>query len=268
MSRVCPAAFINGPFDPFKTIRMRQILTGVILLFSLTGYGQQLTLDQWNEQAKTNIRLLPKYGHVAKTDEQKRLDQRFIDETVQQEQFKGDRTAASNHLISLGFNYLYRGDLKTAMYRFNQAYLLDSLNTDIYWGFGAVYMALGNFEKAKQQYEEGLSQNPDNTHLLTDLGTCFMAHYFSMRMVPENDLVKNPQAQAAHYLDSALTYLGKSYQIDPNNQNTTLKLSTSYYYKGDCSNAWKYYEECKALGGQPITANYTKDLEKKCKRQE
>ena len=35
------------------------------------------------------------------------------------------------------------------MYRFNQAYLLDSTNTDIYWGFGGVYMTLGDFENAK-----------------------------------------------------------------------------------------------------------------------
>src|SRR5690606_616546 len=149
---------------------MKNILTLVITFFALTTFGQQMTSEQWEEEAKTNIRLLPKYGHIPKTEEQQKLDQKFIDETVQQEKFKGDRTAASNHMISLGFNYLYRGDVKTAMYRFNQAYLLDSLNNDIYWGYGAVYMTLGNYEKAKQQYEEGLSINPSNTHLLTDYG--------------------------------------------------------------------------------------------------
>jgi len=142
---------------------MKNILTLVITFFTLTTFGQQMTSEQWDEEAKTNIRLLPKYGHIQKTEEQQKLDQKFIDETIQQEKFKGDKTAASNHMISLGFNYLYRGDVKTAMYRFNQAYLLDSLNNDIYWGYGAVYMTLGNYEKAKQQYEEGLSINPDNT---------------------------------------------------------------------------------------------------------
>ena len=65
---------------------------------------------------------------------------------MSQEQFKDDKTAASDYLIKLGFNYMYKRDLKTAMYRFNQAYLLDSTNSDIYWGYGAIYMTLGNFE--------------------------------------------------------------------------------------------------------------------------
>ena len=237
---------------------MRQILTLTILLFTLTTYGQQMNSDEWKEQAKTNIRLLPKYGHADKTDEQKRLDQKFIDQTMEQEQFKGDRTAASNHLIDLGFNYLYRGDIKTAMYRFNQAYLLDSTNTDIYWGYGAVYMTLGNYETAKEQYEEGLSKNPNNTHLLTDYGTHYMGQYYALEPIDKD--------AAASRLDSAITYLFKSYQLDKKDQNTTFKLSICYWIKGDCNKAWKFYDECKELGGQPITEAYTNDLKKKCKR--
>jgi len=171
---------------------MRQIFILTIMLFTVTTiFGQQITSTEWDEQAKTNIRLLPKYGHIPKTEEQKEIDEKFIEETVQQEKFKGDRTAASNHMISLGFNYLYRGNIKTAMYRFNQAFLLDSLNSDIYWGYGAVYMALGNYEKAKQQYEEGLSQNPNNTHLLTDLGTYYMAQYYGLEPIDKKAAVTN-----------------------------------------------------------------------------
>ena len=237
---------------------MKNILTLVITFFALTTFGQQMTSEQWEEEAKTNIRLLPKYGHIPKTEEQQKLDQKFIDETVQQEKFKGDRTAASNHMISLGFNYLYRGGVKTAMYRFNQAYLLDSLNNDIYWGYGAVYMTLGNYEKAKQQYEEGLSINPSNTHLLTDYGTYFMAQFYGLEPIDKKGALTN--------LESAITYMLKSYQLDPTDQNTTFKLSICYWNKGDCENAWKYYDICKELGGQPITEDYTKDLMKKCKR--
>ncbi len=127
-------------------------------------------------------------------------------------------------------------------------------------------MTLGDYQKAQKQYSAGLSINPNSTHLLTDYGTYFMAQYFPMQMMPENDFVKNPKQQAQTLLDSALTYLTKSYQLDAKDQNTSYKLSTSFYYKGDCDNAWKYYDECKALGGQPINEDYTKDLKKKCKR--
>ncbi len=63
------------------------------------------------------------------------------------------------------------------MYRFNQSYLLDSTSTDIYWGYGAVYMTLQNYEKAREQYLEGLTINPRNVHLLTDYATYFRIRY-------------------------------------------------------------------------------------------
>jgi hypothetical protein len=237
---------------------MKQALTLIIMLFSLATFGQVITADEWKEHSKTNIRLLPKYGHHKNTEEQKQFDQQFINETIQLDQFKGDRTAASNHMIKLGFSYLYRRDLKTAMYRFNQAYLLDTANADIYWGYGAVYMTLGDHEMAKRQYEDGLLFQPDNTHLLTDYGTYFMAQYYGQQPTGEKKAKSN--------LDSALIYLNKSYQLDNKDQNTLYKLSICYWLKDDCNNAWKYYDECKLLGGQPITEDFTNDLAKKCKR--
>ena len=237
---------------------MRQILTLLITLFTMSAIGQQMTLKEWEEQSKTDIRLLPKYGHRQKTENQKQLDEKFIKETMQQEAFKGNRTIASNQTIKLGFNYLYRGDLKTAMYRFNQAYLLDQTNTDIFWGFGAVYLQLGLNDQAKKQYEEGLTINPKNTHLLTDYGTYYLIQYYGLQSKDKKSTDTN--------LDSAINYMTKSYLLDNKDQNTTFKLSVCYMLKGDCNNAWKYYDECKALGGKQITEKYTNDLMQKCKR--
>ncbi len=233
---------------------MKNILTALILLVSITAFGQQMTWEQWEKESQTNIRLLPKYGNVEKTKEQKKSDEEFIETILKQD---STHRKGSDHLIRLGFQYLYR-DIKTAMYRFNQAYLLDSTNTDIYWGFGAVYMTLGQYQKAKEQYEEGLKKDPKNTHLLTDYGTYFMAQYYALESIEKELALQN--------LDSAINYMTQSYNLDPTDQNTTFKLSILYWNKGDCDNAWKYYDECKALGGRPITEAYTKDLEKKCKR--
>lgn len=243
---------------------MKIILVIAITLFCTSIYGQRysdlvkqkMTLSKWNEESKTNIRLLPKYGYANKNDNQKKSDQEFIDEALKQHQ---SNRKASEHLIQLGFSYLYR-DLKTAMYRFNQAFLLDSTNSDIYWGFASVYMVLEDLVNAKIQFDEGLSISPQNTHLLTDYGTYFFTKFVYLQSLSEKDALQN--------LESALSYLHKSYQIDPKDQNTTFKLSVCYLSKKDCPNAIRFFNECKKLGGQPITTDYTTTLSQECNLEE
>src|ERR1700724_1191140 len=91
----------------------------LFILYSSKVVSQQMTLDQWNEEAKTNIRCLPKYGRVEKTTGQLEADSKFIQNTLPE---FASRRLASEHLIELGFKYIYH-DVKTAVYRFNQAYL-------------------------------------------------------------------------------------------------------------------------------------------------
>jgi len=233
-------------------MRITRLLLICLTLYSVTLSAQQLSLDQWNEQAKTNIRLLPKYGYAVKTDDQKKADQEFIEAALKQDT---TNRKASNHLIRLGFQYLY-SDITKAMYRFNQAWLLDSANTDIYWGYGGVYMALGDFQKAREQYTAGLALDPKNTHLLTDYGTYFLVQYYSGQPLDAKG--------ALTQLDSAINYLTRSYKIDSKDQNTTFKLAVCYFQKKDCTKAWRYYNECVSLGGQPITADFTKALKEQC----
>jgi Tfp pilus assembly protein PilF len=233
-------------------MKITPLLVISLSLYSLTVSAQQLTLDQWNEQAKTNIRLLPKYGYAVKTDDQKKADQEFIEAALKQDT---TNRRASNHLIRLGFQYLYT-DITKAMYRFNQAYLLDSANSDIYWGYGGVYMALGDFAKARGQYTAGLAADASNTRLLTDYGTYFLVQYYTQQPLDEKNAL--PQ------LDSAINYMTRSYKIDSKDQNTTFKLAVCYFQKKDCQKAWRYYTECVSLGGQPITADFTKALKEQC----
>ena len=212
----------------------------LFILASSSVIAQQMTLEQWKEEEKTDIRCLPKYGHFEKTAGQLEADSAFIQ--VALPQFATKRLA-SEHLIGLGFKYLYR-DVKTAMYRFNQAYLLDSTNSDIYWGYGAVYMILQDYPRAKKQYEEGLLQDSLNTRIMTDYGTYFMTQDLS---------------------DSAIQYMSRSLRLDSTNQNTLFKLSACYYYKNDCKNAVYYYERCQSLGGKPLTKEFEDALHAECK---
>jgi len=136
------------------------------------------------------------------------------------------------------------------MYRFNQAYLLDPKNENIYWGYGAIYGSFNDYKTAIIQYDKGLSINPKSSVILTDKATLYFVGFQR-----DNDHDK---------LDSAIDLLKQSYSIDANNVNTTYKLSICYFLNKDCTNAWKFYNECKKSGGQPIAENYTDALNKMC----
>ncbi|MGX5691427.1 tetratricopeptide repeat protein [Arcticibacter tournemirensis] len=228
---------------------MRCTIIIFLLAISTISFGQAISYSAWKEEAKSNIRLLPQYGGAEKTQEQKSADQELIDAYTAQE---GSRRKGSELLVKLGFDYLYRGDLKTAMYRFNQAWILDSGNANAYWGFGAVYFSFGDFDNAQKQYDQGLKIDENSTNILTDKATIYMTSY----MNGENESDYN----------QALTLFRKSYSIDSKNPNTLFKLSVCYFVKKDCGNAWKYYNECQKLGGHPITKEYTEALAQGCKK--
>src|SRR5262245_19428952 len=134
------------------------LLQGLLVL-AIGNFSQ--SFEQWEMESKTDKRLLPRYGHLPRSEQELKAYADFIKQMLALPDFK-TRREASDHLIHLGFQYYYRPDFKTAMYRFNQAYLLDSTNTDIFWGYGAIYMAFGQYELAKRQYDEGLAIDSTN----------------------------------------------------------------------------------------------------------
>lgn len=155
-------------------------------------------------------------------------------------------------MVRLGWTYFYNGDIRTAMYRFNQAWLLDSTNENAYWGFGAIYCNFSDEEKALEMYDKGLSLNPNSTDLLTDKATIYFG-----RLYKKIDNVNK---------EKAIALFDRSLAIDPNNLNMLYKLSALYFLLDDCDNALKYFNECDRLGGKPITDDYRKDIKKKCGR--
>lgn len=220
-----------------------------LMLISLTGFTQQISYEDWKKEAQDNIRLLPEYGHQTKTKGQIEADQELIEKELKE---NGTHRKASDELIRLGFTYLYQRDLKTAMYRFNQAYLLDPQNENIYWGYGAIYGAFNDYKLAMAQYDKGLNINPRSSVILTDKATLYFMEF--------------QRNQNATKLNTAIELLTTSYRIDAANMNTTYKLSICYFLKKDCTNAWKFYNECMKWGGKPIEEGYTETLKKQCNK--
>jgi tetratricopeptide (TPR) repeat protein len=229
---------------------MKYLIILGLSMMSFSALPQQITYEEWQKQAKTEIRLLPEYGNVPKSDGQIEADKTLIADELKEH---GTHRKASESLVNTGFfDYLYRGDIRTAMYRFNQAWLLDPKNENVYWGFGSVYFTFNDFKEALRQLEKGLSINPNSSNILTDIATINMTFY--------------EKSHNAQDLDKAIEVFNRSYKIDPTNQNTLFKLSAAYYYKKDCKNAWKFYDECMKLGGQQISPGYLEALKQQCNR--
>lgn len=234
---------------------MKKIFTIIILVLSITSFGQTLTFEDWQNEAISNKKLLPKYGELEKTKKEKKSDKEYEKEIMK---LFSSKEEASDHMIDLGFQYLYKGDLRTAMYRFNQAYLLNNNNSNIYWGYGAVYMAFGRFDLSQEQYEEGLRLDNANDNILIDYGTTYLAEFY--------DYFQTDNIKANEMLDKAIEKLLLAYEINPENANSSYKLSICYLYKENCIKANDYLSTSENLGNPNITDAFKLELEEKCSK--
>ncbi|HZX57280.1 MAG TPA: hypothetical protein VFE54_01085, partial [Mucilaginibacter sp.] len=82
---------------------MKYFLILITTIICQSSFAQQMSYKQWKEEAKSDIRLLPEYGHAQKTEGQIEADQELIKTELKQ---NGTRRRASDTLISLGFDYL------------------------------------------------------------------------------------------------------------------------------------------------------------------
>ncbi len=205
--------------------------------------------------AETDVSLQPKYGNIERTVKQKESDEKFRKDIL--DHYKGDTIAASTKMSDLGFTYLYdKGDFVTAMRRFNQAYLLNSQNSDAYYGFGTIYFNLGAMDKAREQYDIGLKIDPKHSAILTDYGTTYLRDYY-------NAMEKGAKDSNKH-LEMASEYLGRSYEINKKDSNTVYKLSIVKMYLGECKEARSLLKKAKNMGNRNVTASYESELNQKC----
>lgn len=228
----------------------------LIFLFGiiLNSSAQNPQFREWMEIAEEDISLQPEYGNVEKTADEKEFDAAFIAKVM--EEMK-NTVEASEKMIELGFQYLYeRGDLVAAMRKFNEAYLLNPENPDIYLGYGTVYTTLGAFLEAREQYDKGLKLAPRDPMLVTAYGTTFLGEYYQK--------FDEDRSAAEASLDHALEYFLESEKIDRSNSDTMFKLSIVYLYKDNCKLAIKYFREAKKLEHPNIPPRYEQQLKASC----
>lgn len=220
--------------------------------------GEFNSREEWEKKTATNVNLLPKFGYIEKTLLQQEMDKAYIDEILEKDSLTGNK---SEKLIQLGTKSLREDqDRKKAMYLYNLAYLEDSTNIDIYWGYGNVYMSLGRWEKAVEQYEIGLDIDSTNANLLKGYAHWSWLQYNSLKDMEEQEYREGAESR----LNTAIFYLTQAHKYNPEDNNINLSLSSFYLDKGDCNNALKYYDKCKLKTEDSYKQKIKSKLEKNC----
>ncbi|MBD1434920.1 hypothetical protein H8B06_19015 [Sphingobacterium sp. DN00404] len=201
------------------------------------------------QDCKEGINLLPMYGKLTKCAAQIKSDNDFFASV--DSKFSDRKTAAVSY-IDMAWEYFYKNDLESSMKRFNQAWLLDSTNADVYWGFGNLLGRQNELEESIYFFEKSLKINPFNPRVYESQATSY-GQLFSM----DQDL---------NTLNKAIESLRKANTLDKDNPRILAQLTAaySYFYQKDSAN--KYLNLTDKIDPQAVHPQVRELLEQKNKR--
>lgn len=222
---------------------LKFILVFLVLAIGFLGWIGISELPTHSLQALTNINEIPMYGNQTKNKKQIAADEQFIKETTSDGR---TRESVSVHLSKRGWEAYFSKDYALAIRRFNQAWMLDESNFQVYWGFSAI---MANRQDLKQALEFILTAhqlNPKSANLMADVGQTY--------------------ARLEKY-DKAVMYYEKVAKMDPKNEAVFFRWAVVLFEVGKYHEANKMIEKAKALGGKSIHPQFLKDLQNKLKNQ-
>jgi len=167
----------------------------------------------------------PMYGKTQKCKQQLLEDEQFIKDSENQ---YGSKEAASEAMLRFAWKHYVDGNLDASMERFNQAWLLDSLNNETYMGFANILSDQGKFEESVEFVQRSLSLHPESSDNVRFLGLTYENLYF--------------QTQKEDYLNLSIEQLKKSISINPDNSLSYAMLAEVYNLANKNDSARKYME--------------------------
>lgn len=194
------------------------------------------------------------YGGVEFTPEQKEINETFIQGVVKQ---YGSREAAADDAARWGWEYYNKKhDPKTAMKRFNQAWLLDPNNAGAFFGFGFLMAEKGKEDEAIAYYKKSMELNPNNAVVVCNLGRIYENKAYRLRRQrKKEEMLKN--------LDEAMKLYEKASQV----ATTDDDLGYIYYswavaleLKDNYAEAWKKIKLARKHDGHYIEPAFIKEL--------
>ncbi|MDL2214653.1 hypothetical protein LJC00_00495 [Dysgonomonas sp. OttesenSCG-928-M03] len=174
-------------------------------------------------QCKDGLDLLPMYGKEIKCKKQIEKDNRFLASCDTQ---YPSRKEASEDMLRFAWKHYVNGDIDMAMKRFNQAWLLDSLNADIYLGYGEIMLDEKKFDESLIYFNKSIELNPQNAEAYKFSGVAYSSLFDS--------------TSDQKYLDKSIEQIKKSIEINPEKAGTFALLTNIYSQYSQQDSARKY----------------------------
>jgi len=164
------------------------------------------------------------YGKTEKCRDQQNADRVFVDSSISQ---FGSRESACEAMLRFGWRYYSEDDWENSMKRFNQAWLLDSTNADVYTGFAYILNDQAKFDEALAMIYKSLELSPQNSSILR----------FSAQI--NENLYK--QTKDSKYLEQSIANLKQSIGIDPDATEAYAILADVYniYHQKDSAERYR-----------------------------
>lgn len=169
--------------------------------------------------------LQPMYGPGEKTEGSKKADAAFV---AKIESLGVTRVEGAKRILGTAWAYFEHGDLDGSILRFNQAWVLDPENSEVYHGFAAVSAQRGvPASEIEHYYQMGLSKPSPSPALYVDY-----ARFLTLQ----------------RRFDDSIAMANKALAMTDKAANARAQISFAYFGKQDLSKACDWANQAKANG--------------------
>ncbi len=207
-----------------------RVVVVLAALCAISAHGQRVRVDE-----------VPMYGGMdrAGVPDLKAGDDKLIADTSAH---YGSREKAATEFIQQGFNFYYKDSLGMAMRRFNQAWLLDPNNPEVYWGFGVVLRDQENMCESAKHFDKALGFKRYFQGMYPDA-----AQTFALCGVSDKSLSEADRAQLYERADKLYA---EAVEKDANKGNVYTSCATANFFREKYADAWAMVKKARETGGQ------------------
>jgi tetratricopeptide (TPR) repeat protein len=206
-------------------------------------------------ESRIPIDQVPMYGGMDRNavPELKSGDENFISSVVAE---FGTREKASSAWVNRGFTLYQQDDLAGAMRRFNQAWLLNPSNPEVYWGFASILTDQQKFCEALKMVKTAETKGALQPGFLPDAALVYTGCAIE-------DKSLDPAVREA-YLSRSDELFSQAFESPAVRKEYTLfHWARAMYGREDYSGAWEKVAQFRKETGKDIDPRFIRSLSQK-----